>query len=177
MQLPPSARRACLVVHVVSSVGWLGAVGAFLALAITATASPDPTIVRALYVAMDVMGLGVLVPLSVASLLSGLVQSLGTSWGLFRHWWVIVKLAITVLATVVLLLYTGTLRLLGDVARSPSLVDDQGLLPNGSPVLHSAAAVAVLLAAAALSVYKPRGLTAYGWRQRQTSRLPAPSAG
>ena len=161
------------MVHVVSSVGWLGAVAAFLALAVAATTSPDPSTVRSLYVAMEVLGLGVLVPLSVASFVSGLVQSLGTSWGLFRHWWVIVKLTITVLSTVVLLMYTGTLRLLADAARSATLVDDRALLPNDSPVLHSAAAIAVLLGAAALSVFKPRGLTAYGWRRRH---LPARSS-
>lgn len=165
MQLP--AAKAALVTHVVSSVGWLGAVAAFVALAVTAVRTGDNATARALYIAMEVMGVAVLLPLSLASLASGLLQSLGTTWGLLRHWWVIVKLAISVIATAVLLLYTSTLRALGDAAASPTLVDDRMLLPSASPVLHSAAALVVLLIAAGLSVYKPKGLTRYGWREQR----------
>ena len=175
MPMPAGARRAALTTHVVTSVGWLGAVAAFLALAVAAIASDDPATVRALYVAMDVLGISLLVPLSLASFVSGLVQSLGTSWGLFRHWWVIAKLAISVVATAVLLLYSSTLRVLGDAAASPSLADDRALLPSMSPVVHSAGAVAVLLVAAALSVYKPKGVTRHGWRKQQ-QRRPAPTS-
>lgn len=167
MQLPPSLRRAALTVHVVTSVGWLGAVAAFLALAVAAVLSDDTGTARALYIAMEVMGLAVLVPLSLASFVSGLVQSLGTTWGLLRHYWVIAKLSISVVATGVLLLYLSTLRVLADAAASPGLADDRALLPSTSPVLHSAAALFVLLGAAALSIYKPKGVTRRGWRQQQ----------
>lgn len=170
MQLSAAARRTALVTHVVTSVGWLGAVAAFLALAVVAVRSDDPATARALYIAMDVLGVYALVPLSLASFASGLLQSLGTSWGLFRHWWVIAKLAISVIATAILLLYTSTLSALRDAAASPTLADDAMLLPSGSPVLHSAGAVLVLLLAAALSVFKPKGLTRYGWRRQQQRR-------
>ena len=173
MRLPAGARKAALVTHVVTSVGWLGAVAAFLALAVAALRTQDAGTVRALYVAMEVMGSAALVPLSLASLATGLLQSLGTTWGLLRHWWVIVKLSLSVIATAVLLLYTGTLRTLGDAAASPTLTDDQLVLPSTSPVLHSGAAIVVLLVAAALSVYKPKGLTRYGWRKQQQQRRTA----
>lgn len=176
MQLSAGARKAALTVHVVTSVGWLGAVVAFLALATVAVRSEDATTARALYVAMEVMGPSVLLPLSLASFASGLLQSLGTSWGLFRHYWVMVKLSISIVATAVLLLYTSTLRLLGDAAASPSLADDRALLPSSSPVLHSAAAALVLLIAAGLSVYKPKGVTRYGWRKQQQQRRSSAAA-
>lgn len=166
--MPPGLRKAALVGHVTASVGWLGAVAAFLVLAVTALHTADDATMRSLYVAMEVLGRAVLVPLAAASLATGLVQSLGTSWGLIRHWWVIVKLSITVIATAILLAYTSTLSLLADAARDPG--GHAGLLPSASPVLHSGAALAVLLAAAALSVYKPRGLTRHGWRKRQAVR-------
>ncbi|MEX2290564.1 MAG: DUF2269 domain-containing protein [Mycobacteriales bacterium] len=156
--------------HVVASVGWLGAVAAFLTLAVTAVRTRDLETQRALYIAMEVMGYTALVPLSLASFTSGLVQSLGTPWGLLRHWWVIVKLAISLVATAVLLLYIPTLRLLGAAASSPGLADDRTLLPSSSPVLHSAAALIVLLVAVVLSVYKPKGLTRHGWRKQQQGR-------
>ena len=171
MTLAPPWRKALLVSHVVSSVGWLGAVVAFLALAVAAL-STDDTTMRALYVAMEVLGWAVLVPLAVASLTTGVVQSLVTPWGLARHWWVLIKLGLTVVATAVLLAYTGTLGYLADEAVRPG--GRSTVLPSSSPVLHSAAAVLVLLGAAVLSVYKPRGLTRRGWRKAQERRAAGP---
>jgi hypothetical protein len=99
-------RKFALTVHVSSSVGWLGAVGSFLALAIAGLISQDAQFVRAGYLAMEFTTWFVIVPLSLASLLSGLVQGLGTPWGLFRHYWVLAKLLLTVLATIILLVHT-----------------------------------------------------------------------
>ena len=175
MILPPVLRKAALTAHVTSSVGWLGSVVAFLALAVAGVTSRDDQTVRAVYLAMEVLGWAVLVPLAVASMVTGLMQSLGTPWGLFRHYWVLVKLAMTGLATAVLLLYTTTLTYLADVAADPAAVGDQSrALPSVSPVLHSGAALIVLLIAAALSVFKPRGLTPYGWRKQQQQSTGPP---
>lgn len=170
MSMPPGVRRTALVAHVTSSVGWLGAVAAFLVLAVAALHTADATTMRSLYVAMEVLGRTVLIPLALATLVTGLVQSLGTTWGLLRHWWVVLKLGITLVATAILLAYTSTLGLLADAARDPA--GQHGLLPSTSPVLHAGAALVVLLMAVALSVFKPRGLTRYGWRtqQRQAGR-------
>lgn len=112
---------------------------------------------------MESTGWFVLAPLALASLLTGIVQALGTKWGLFRHYWVLVKLGITIVATVVLLLYLQTLSFLGGRASSGS---DLSVLQTPSPVLHAGAAFLLLLGAATLSVYKPRGLTRYGWRKQ-----------
>ncbi len=89
MTLAPRLRKAALTAHVTSSVGWLGAVGSSLALAVTGLIGPDPQTVRGSYLTREVLGWYVLIPLSFASLLTGLVSSLGTTWGLFRHsgWW------------------------------------------------------------------------------------------
>src|SRR5260370_22872415 len=47
----------------------------------------------------------VIVPFALGSLLTGIVQSLGTTWGLFRHYWIVTKLLLTVLATILLLVH------------------------------------------------------------------------
>ena len=99
MILAPTARKVALTAHIVASVGWLGAVVAFLVLAGAAVTSPDVELARGLYPAMDVLGRLALVPLSLLALATGLLQSLGTSWGLLRYWWVVVKLVITLAAT------------------------------------------------------------------------------
>ena len=164
--MTPRLRRFALTAHIVASVGWLGAVACVLALAVAGLASDDAQTVRAVYPAMEVAAWYVLLPLALASLLTGIVQSLGSKWGLFRHYWVVVKLGINVLATVVLLLYLETLDSLADLAAASSGADVSGLR-SASPVLHAGAAFLLLVVATVLAVYKPRGVTPYGWRKQR----------
>ena len=178
MALTGSARKLSLTLHVTSSVGWLGAVAAFLALAITGVVSEDAETVRGAYLVMELTGWFILVPLSVASLLTGLASSLGTTWGLFRHYWVVVKLLINLFATLVLLMYMQTLEHYAGVAKSPSaLAGDLSELRSASPILHASAALALLVVATVLGIYKPRGVTRYGQRKQRERRALAPSRG
>ncbi|HEX9350240.1 MAG TPA: hypothetical protein VF877_03090 [Gaiellaceae bacterium] len=167
----PRVRKALLTAHVTASVGWLGAVAGFLALSVAGLTSQDAQTVRATYRAMEATGWFVLVPFSLASLLTGVVQSLGTKWGLFRHYWVLVKLLINVVATILLLLYMQTLSSLAGVAAESS--PDLSGLSDPSPVLHAGAALLLLLVATTLAVYKPRGLTRYGQRRQHEERMAA----
>ncbi len=160
MTMTPRLRKLALTAHVTSSVGWLGAVVGSLALAIAWLTSQDPQTARGAFLAMELIGWFVLVPLSLASLLTGLVQSLGTKWGLFRHYWVLAKLVMNVFASTVLLFYMQTL---GNLAGS-------GADRSPAPLAHAGAALLLLLVATTLSVYKPRGMTAYGWRKQQKER-------
>ncbi len=167
MTLSPGLRTFVLTAHVTSSVGWLGGVAVSLALSVAGLTSQDAQIVRAAYLALEVTGWYVLIPLALASLLTGLVQSLGTPWGLFRHYWVLAKLFINVFATIVLLLYMQTLGYLADVAAETTLSSgDLGGLRSPSPLIHAALALLALLVATTLAVYKPRGMTPYGWRKQ-----------
>jgi hypothetical protein len=104
--MPPGMRKAALVTHVGCSVGWIGAVGTSVVVAVVGLADRDPLVVKAAYLTLEPIGWYALVPLSLASLLTGLVQSLGTNWGLLRHYWVVAKLLMNLFATGVLLLYT-----------------------------------------------------------------------
>ncbi|MEV0390502.1 hypothetical protein [Nonomuraea sp. NPDC050643] len=153
--MAPPLRKLALTAHVTASVGWLGAVLVFLALAIVGLTSPDAPTVRAVFVAMEPAAWYALVPLAGASLLTGLVQSLGTTWGLFRHYWVLFKLLINVGAIVVLLMYTRTLGHLAGVAAAPDPAP--GSLRSPSVLIHAVLAVVLLLLATLLTVYKPRG--------------------
>jgi hypothetical protein len=160
----PGLRRLNLVVHVGSSVGWLGAVAAFLALSIVGRTSADAGSVRAVYVAMNLIGLYVMVPLSLAALVSGVVQSLITHWGLARHYWVLAKLALTVGATLLLVLHQFTAvaaaaeRALGG---APAQLPDIGRLGK-QLVFDAAFAAVVLVITTTLSVFKPWGRTRFG---------------
>lgn len=171
MTMSPRFRKLALTAHVTSSVGWLGAVGSSLALAIAGLTSQDPQIVRGAYLTMELTGWFVLVPLSLASLVTGLVQALGTKWGLFRHYWIVAKLLINVVAAFVLLLYMQTLSYLAGVAAEATASrGDLSGLRSRSAVVHATAALLLLLVAAALSVYKPRGITRHGQRKQHERR-------
>jgi hypothetical protein len=165
MAMPPRARKVVLTAHVVSSVGWLGAVVAYIALDVAAVASHDAQLVRAAYIGMALTVWYVIVPLALASVLIGIINALGTTWGLFRHYWVLVKLVLTVVATLVLLVETSTVSSLADIAVTGA---DPRELPGTLP--HSVGGLIILLITTILSVFKPRGLTRYGWRKQQKSR-------
>jgi hypothetical protein len=127
--------------------------------------------VRAAYVTLELVGWYVLVPLSFASLLTGLISSLGTTWGLFRHYWVVAKLVINLFSAVVLLMYMRSLGFLAEGAAQASPNGDLSGVRSTSPVLHAGAAVLLLLLATGLAVYKPRGVTPYGWRKQEERRV------
>jgi hypothetical protein len=165
MTLTPRVRTFALTAHVVASVGWLGAVATFLALAVVGLTSENAETVRGVYLVMEPAAWLTLVPLAVASLLTGLVQGLGTTWGLFRHYWVVFKLLINVIATAVLLLYMETFDSMAATAASPN--PDIDAVRNFSPALHAALALLLLLVATTLALYKPRGMTRYGQRKRR----------
>ena len=160
-----AVRKFALTTHVTSSVGWLGAVAAFLALAIGGLTSTDVPLVRAAYLAMEFITWFVIVPFSVASLLTGLVQALGTPWGLFRHYWVMAKLAVTVVATAILLVHTQPIGAVADGALQGPLAAGDLRPLRLQLVADAVAALFALLAATTLSVYKPWGMTAYGQRE------------
>lgn len=177
MLMGPRLRRLALTAHVLASVGWLGAVVSFLALAIAGLIGHDAQRVQSAYLAMDLTGTWVIVPLSLASLFTGLVQSLGTKWGLFRHYWVLIKLLMNVAGSVVLLVHTRLIRLVATAAAESALSSSDLRDVRIKLAATAGAAVLLLLVATTLSVYKPRGRTRYGWRMlaREQWAEPRPS--
>ncbi len=164
--MSPGIRRLALAAHVVSSVGWLGAVAVFLALAVAGLASNDAQMARASYQVMDMVTWFVIVPLCLASVLSGFASSLGTTLGLFRHYWIVVKLVITLPATVVLFVHTRPISQISHIASERTLAaPDLGL--QIQMLAAAGVALVALLVATVVSTYKPRGLTQHGWRKQQ----------
>ena len=167
-------RQLVLTLHLTTSIGWVGAAFAFLALAILGMTSDVESVVRAAYLVMDPAAGLILVPLAVAALITGIVISLVTPWGLFRHYWVLFKLAITTFATLVLLTYTTTFNQLAGVAGDLAVPIER--VRNPSPVLHSVLAIVLLTIATVLAVYKPRGMTRYGQRKQRRTHGRQPAA-
>jgi hypothetical protein len=172
MRLAPSLRQLALTAHVTTSVGWLGAVIAYLGLAIAALSTESGQVVRSSYLAMELIISFIILPLSFASLLTGLVSSLGTTWGLFRHYWVVFKLVLNVLANTILLMYMQSITHYAGIAANTTLADaDLLALRDPTHVVHSGGALVVLLVATVLAVYKPRGITPYGRRKQIEQRV------
>ena len=175
MTLAPPLRRFVLTAHITFAVGWLGAVASFLALAITGLTTTETQIMNTAYFAMVLITRFVILPLSFAPLITGPILSLGTPWGLFRHYWILAKLVINILSTIILVIH------LQPISHLSHLVVD-GTLSTAEPSLRiqmvaaSGAAVVALLAATALAVYKPRGMTPYGWRKQYEERIGSPSS-
>ncbi len=168
MTMTPRLRKFALAAHLTFSVGWIGTVVAYLALGVAARTSQDAQTVRAAWIAMELTGWYVIVPLALASLLTGLVMALGTKWGLFRHYWVLFSLVLTILATVVLIGHMPAVSLLADVAQEAEGATLDGGF--GSDLAHPTLGLVVLLVIQVLNVYKPRGMTRYGWRKQQEQR-------
>lgn len=175
MTMSPALRKLALTVHVTVSVGWFGAIASFLALAVAGLISEDGQTVRSSYMAMDLVTRIVIVPFCVASLVTGVVQSLGTPWGLFRHYWVVIKLLLTVLSTIILLVHTQPISYLAKVAAETALSSADHRDLRIQLIADAGAALVVLLVATVLAVYKPRGTTRYGRRRQQAQRaVPTP---
>lgn len=167
MIMAPNLRKFMLTVHLVASVGWIGAAFAYLALAVAALSSQDTQTLCAAWITMNVIGWFAIVPLSVIALLTGLIMSLGTKWGLFRHYWVLFSLGLTIVANLVLVLHMQTVGVLAGRATEMGSGNISTLRAGlSSELFHAGVGLMVLLAVQVLNVYKPRGITPYGWRKQ-----------
>jgi hypothetical protein len=171
MTMGPGPRKFTLAVHLTVSVGWIGAVAAYMSLDVAAATGQDAQRLRTAYLAMEQIARNVIVPLAFASLVTGIVVSLGTKWGLFRHYWVLISLLLTLFATVVLLRETGVISAYAEVAANPAASGSE-LQALPSTLLHSIGGTVVLLVILVLNVYKPRGMTGYG-RRREEQQPPS----
>lgn len=167
--MTPSVRNLTLTTHVTVSVGWIGALGVFFAHALAGVLSQDEQVVRATSLAMGITAWFVILPLALASFATGLVQALGTAWGVLRHYWVVFKLLLTIGATAVLLLKLGPISYLAEAAATVSFTGADLVGLRTSIMVHAGGGLLVLLTIVALAIYKPRGMTSYGLRKQHGS--------
>lgn len=174
--MKPNLRKFALSTHITLSVGWIGAVFAYLVLVAAAMTSQGDQTLRAAWIAMELIGWYVIVPLALAALLTGLIMSLGTPWGLFRHYWVLISFMLTIVATAVLVQHMPTVSFFAGVAAttdSGNVGELRGALPV--ELLHASIGVVLLIAIQMLNVYKPQGMTGYGRHKASQVALPTRS--
>jgi hypothetical protein len=166
----PRVRKLLLLCHVVSSVGWFGAAAAFAGLVFAVLRAADAQDARAAVLSIEPIMRFAIEPLALASLLTGLIQSLASHWGLVRHYWVVYKLVLTLLATAILLVNTRTIAALVQAARTAEGGDVGGLKRQ---LVHASLGMLVLLLTTVLGAYKPKGVTRYGWRKQHEQKSAA----
>ena len=172
--MTPALRKLTVTAHVTFSVGWLGATAAFLALSIAGLTSHDAEVVRGLYRSMDLISRFVIIPMCFAAVGTGLLQALGTPWGLFRYNWIVVKFGLAIFATFALLVHQFAV--IGEAARRVSgtateILFGADLAPLKTELVRAPSlAILLLLVVTTLGVYKPWGLTDYGRRKQQERR-------
>lgn len=156
-------RKVVLAAHVIVSFGLLGLSSAMLVLGAVAATTPNPETARAAYLSMGIFTRGVIQPVAIGALATGVVLSLGTPWGLFRHAWIVAKLALTV-ATILcgIFVVSPTLQraLAATAIGGAPLADQSSWSAPALLVAASGANVLMLGAATAISVFKPWGTLA-----------------
>ncbi len=172
--MTPAFRKLTITAHVTFSVGWLGAVAAFLVLSIAGLTSRNVEVVRGAYLSMDLISRFIVIPMCLAALVTGLLQALGTPWGLFRYYWIMMKFGLAIFATIALLIHqfvavaVAVKRVSGATAETLFSTD---LGPLKTELVRAPSlAILLLLVVTTLGVYKPWGLTRYGRRKQQQRR-------
>lgn len=151
-RLSPRPRKAAAAAHVLVGVGWFGIVFAKLVLEIVGVTLADQDVIRAGYLYLGALDRAVFPPAAIATLITGIVLSVGTVWGLFRHWWIVVKMALTVGVIV-----TGV-AFVGAWTEQALAVSDTELATTSLWLIGAAVAHALMLGAATvISVFKPWG--------------------
>ncbi|MGI8331352.1 hypothetical protein ACRYCC_15430 [Actinomadura scrupuli] len=166
-QLRRRTRKVWLTLHVGVSVGWLGLSLAMAALAIAGAVIGDHPVRHGAYELMHVFDLTIVIPSVVLTLVSGLVLSLGTPWGLIRHRWVLLKLVISLIIPITATVQKTWIEQLQERTRDPAgETGGVGLALTVTTICY----MLLLWTAVVLSIYKPGGRTRWGRPSGRTKR-------
>lgn len=160
--MTPTLRKFILTARIICSVGWLGAVAAFLALSVFGVFTAGDLMARAVYISMEVISWAVIVPSCVLALITGLTHSLGSQWCLLRHYWVLIKFLLTCGASLMLIVHMQPIIRMSQAAVDGASLGEHVRAVQLQLVFDASLTMAVLLSTTTLSVYKPWGLTGYG---------------
>ncbi|MVO98189.1 hypothetical protein [Paenibacillus lutrae] len=171
MTFSPSFRKLILTIHVITTMGWLGSAAAYIPIAVYVLNNQDTDMLRPAIEIMSLIANFIVVPVAFASLLTGIALSLGTRWGLFRHYWIFFKLLFTVIAVFMLVAYIQELsHALSVASKRPLSSKDISILKDSIHIVHPSGGLLIVVVVTVLSVYKPKGMTKYGWRKQPESK-------
>jgi hypothetical protein len=149
--------KAVLASHIAFSVGWLGSVAVFVALAVTSINSQNPAVVNGALIALQISSYYIIVPFCFLALVTGIIQARGTKWGLFKYYWIVVKLFLTVVSTLLLLVHLSPITMLAEMASQKTTMVMDMKKVQVRVLFDAAAGLVVLIFVTAISIYKPWG--------------------
>ncbi|EMD22742.1 PDR/VanB family oxidoreductase [Amycolatopsis azurea] len=158
-RLSQRARKIWLVLHIGISVGWLGLSLGMLTLALTGSLARTHAVRHGAYEIFHVFDLVIVIPSVVLTIVTGLVLSLGTPWGLVKHRWVLTKFLISLAIPGAAAVESRWVTEL--VARTEDPATEPGALGVALAVTVGCFAIS-LWTATILSVLKPWGRTRWG---------------
>ena len=100
-------KRWLLSIHLLCTVAWLGAGLCSLIFNITALITSNPHLLNAAYVFAGILDKAILRGGAVGALVTGILLSMLTQWGLMRFYWIIVKEIVSILCIVIGFIISG----------------------------------------------------------------------
>ncbi|WP_189211349.1 hypothetical protein [Actinokineospora fastidiosa] len=154
-RLSTTARRTWLLTHIAAAGIWLGIDVVLAILVGTALLTSDPILTESAFRALEVFAVGPLIAVSLITFGTGVVLGWGTKYGLVRYWWVAVKLGLNTILT--LLIIFGLSPTLHETATMAAVYATDGAPDISGLVAPPIVSTTAVLAATALSVFKPWG--------------------
>lgn len=161
-KLSPAGRKLLLVLHIGCSVSWLGVGSTMAVLSLIGLLAQTADLRHAAYAFMHIFDLALVIPLMLVAIGSGLALAIGTPWGLFQYWWIVIKLLLS-LAIVGFASAQENFWVRELAEQVPSNLAANPL--GGYLAVCMGCFVAALWAATILSIYKPWGRTRWGEAQ------------
>jgi len=156
--------------HVGIGVGWLGLSLGMLTLSLTGLLTSSAAVRHAAYEIFHIFDLAIVIPSVVLTIVTGLVLSLGTPWGLIKYRWVLAKFMISLSIPATAVIQSKWVRELA--ARTVDPAAEPGTLGVLLTVVVGCYSV-LLWTATALSILKPWGRTRWGHRYSAREAGPA----
>jgi hypothetical protein len=165
-RVSPSMYKFLLASHIVVSVGWLGTAYAKFILELAAITTSAPDISKTIYSTMKYLSIAFPI-LAIPTIITGILLSLCTKWGLIKYYWVVAKLVLAVGVIVTAISLDGRL-IDQSISALSSQSMDKGIVSAPTILLISltVAHLIMLVAATFITVYKPWGKTWFGRRKK-----------
>ncbi|MEK5440722.1 hypothetical protein [Fredinandcohnia sp. FSL W7-1320] len=130
MKLTKTARKWILIPHILFSAIMVGNMATFVILNITVLTTSDPFLITSCYKIMNILSDTSIKASTIGATVTGIILSVGTHYGLFKYWWIIVKEILTVLLIGINLwgMYSWTLEALENIVEGG--LETQSTLAN-----------------------------------------------
>jgi hypothetical protein len=160
-KLGATEKKWLLTLHLLFSGLMLGEAFVFLILSITAVTTNDTGVLQACYTSMHVLSKTAVRYSVIFALMTGILLSVRTQWGLFKFYWIIAKEGLTILSVALgpIGMYVWTLKAVkltsaegSRVFQDPAFIVNRGELWTGI-ILQILSLTAILV----ISVFKPWG--------------------